>query len=777
MKVSRTRVALVLVLVASVLIVGLAFKFDVVTKVRQVGLSKVLRLAQEKLSKEGLFGLLSTVSDKLGDQPISMELKYSLFEPTSFPPIESAAERNALPEYKVIPAIDVASLAPSRETGFAYDTWHRSHGNDSSSKFSAHTQVDKTNVTQLELAWTYASGADLGDAGKPGTTVQTNPVIVNGRLFVGGERYLISIDAASGREIWRLELPGPVARRGLVWEPNADFAKSRLFVPTSRGVYAVGAADGKIRTDFGDKGVVGGEVSLISPAIVKDKLIIAIVKPAVEAYDLKTGKLLWTRPLIDKSEKRNSHLYGGVPWAGMSADQARGLVFVSTGNPRPQLVGTTRPGDNRNACSVVAIDVETGAIKWAFQEVQHDLWDLDIPSPPVLTTITREGKRIDVVATATKLGNTLLLDRESGKPIFDYRMKRAPTSKIPGERTAAYQPALELPEPFSKQTFEESDITNVSDSARQAVLGKMRGARNGFFEPPVIGGKVVVFGPGGGAEWPGAAADPRSGMLYIPSSQFPWIIRAPYLDLKSTADTVADVPGNALYQSECAGCHKPAGEGWYEKEFVGDKHYSVLNGITFLRDRKTLVSKAEFDRNHQGEKLKRDITTADLETLYTYFSALDKRSDSERSFAISPYWQLLLDDKGYPGSKPPWGFLTALNLNTGKIAWKVPFGEYDQLMRDGSPVKGQRNSGGVIATASGLLFATGTVDNKIRAFDSADGRELWSHKLPAAGSTPPATYMIEGVQYLVVVASGGQFPGFSGRSDKIIAFRLPKGQL
>jgi FeS assembly protein SufD len=165
---------------------------------------------------------------------------------------------------------------------------------------------------------------------------------------------------------------------------------------------------------------------------------------------------------------------------------------------------------------VVSINADTGVINWAFQEVAHDLWDLDVPSPPVLTTITRQGKRIDVVAAVTKIGNTLLLERDSGKPIFDYRLKRAPVSTIPGEQTAAYQPALEVPEPLSKLVFEATDITDLSESARQTVLRKTRGAKFSFFEPPVLGGKVVAFGLQGGGEWPGAAVDPRSAVLYVP---------------------------------------------------------------------------------------------------------------------------------------------------------------------------------------------------------------------------------------------------------------------
>ena len=776
MKIARFKWLFWLIAGLALLVTGAEYKFSLVSKISKDGPGKLARVAYERVRKQGIAATWHAIFARMEDPLVTSDLKYSVYDKASLPPLESAAERGKLPEYKVIPGADVATLAPSRDASMAFDTWHRSHGNDFSSKFSSLAQIDTRNVADLEVAWTHKSGVDLGDVSKLGTTVQTNPVIANGRLFVGGERHLISLDAATGKELWRTELPGPVARRGLVWEPSNDFAKSRLFVPTSRGVYAVGAADGRILTEFGDKGQVGSELSLIAPVIVGNKLIVAIVKPAIEAYDLKTGKLLWSTPLLDKSETRTSNLYGGVPWAGMSADAARSAVFVATGNPRPQLVGTTRPGDNRSSCSVISINTETGAINWAFQEVAHDLWDLDVPSPPVLTTIMRQGKRVDVVAAVTKIGNTLLLDRDSGKPIFDYRLKRAPVSSIPGERTAPYQPALELPEPFSKLVFEESDITSLSDAARQAVLRKVRGAKTGFFEPPVLGGKIVAYGLQGGGEWPGAAVNPQNGILYVPSNQLPWFVRVHYLDTKSTKESVARVPGNDLYQAECAGCHKPTGEGFYETERQGDIHYPVLNGITVVREKKWLTSKQEFDLQHQAVKLKRDISQTDLQTLYAYFLALDQAADRDRAFTITGFWQVLLDDQGRPGSKPPWGHLTAIDLNTGRRVWQVPFGAYENLMSEGKPVTGQRNHGGVIATAGGLLFATGTHDNRIRAYDAANGRELWSHKLPAAGSAPPSTYSIDGRQYVVVVATGGQHVEFSGRSDQIIAFRLPRGR-
>lgn len=770
MKMTRPRLAVAAVLALAALLGAIAIASNA------GGARDTWSKFRQKLVRQGFEGVWDAVVDRLmgTDLAAGPAVKYSLSETASYPPIEDPAKRAALPPYKTIAGLDATKHPPSRESSARFDSWHRSHGDDTSSKYSSLDQINIGNVAQLEVAWTYASGSELGDPAKNGLTVETNPIVAHGRLFTTSiDGYLICLEAATGRELWRLRLPGPVARRGMVWEPHAELAKSRLFVPAGDGVYAVDPANGKVITTFGNNGQVGDQLALIPPTIVNGKLIAAFVSSAIEAYDLRTGALLWSRSVFDRSDRRGTDLYGGVPWGGMSSDATRSAVYVSTGNPRPELVGISRPGANRHSCSVLAIDADTGAIRWATQEVTHDLWDLDIPSPPVLTTITRDGKRIDVVATVTKSGNTLLLDRDFGKPVFEYRLRRAPVSAIPGEHTAPYQPAPELPEPFAKQAFEPDDVTDLTDASRRSIQRKIQGARTGFFEPPVLGGKIVLYGLHGGAEWPGAAVDPAKGILFVPSNQVPWLIRAGYVDANATKEAAAAVPGDALYQSTCAECHKPNRAGSYETEFSGDGYVPALTGITFLRDRAALTSPQAFRTQHIDAKVRREPSGSELAALFDYFTTLDRTSDRQRSFSVRAFWQLLLDDQGYPGSKPPWGYLSAIDLNTGRKIWQTPFGEYENLRRGGKAVKGQPSFGGVIATAGGLLFATGTVDGKVRAFDATDGRELWAYQLPAAGSAPPMTYAIDGTQYVVVVATGGQYHGFSGRSDKVVAFKLP----
>lgn len=769
------RTVIVSMVIAALSLTGILWQAGLFRKAESIGagtgdaLYNLFQIAR----KDGFWNALNAVRRKFQNDP-RLGLGYRLSQVGAIPTAEDPHARASLPEFRVIPAAPIGQLSPSRPDIAEYRSWHRSHADEHSTKFSRLDQITPSNVSQLHLAWSFATRASLGDATKPGFTAEANPIVAGGRLFLPSiDGDLIALEAASGREIWRTRLPQPVARRGLVWEPHEDFSKSRLFVPTGHGVYAISAQDGRILGEFGNHGQVGDQLSLIAPVIVNGALIVAIIKPAVEAYDLHTGKLLWSRPLLEMAEPENTLLTGGVPWGGMSADVARRMIYVSTGNARPELWGTTRPGDNRNTCSVVAIEASSGRIVWAFQEVAHDLWDLDIPSPPVLTTIQRDGRRIDVVATVTKLGNTLLLDRDFGKPIFDYRLRRAPVSALPGERTAPYQPDLQLPQPFAKQVFAMDDVTELSPAARSSVMRQIRGARAGFFEPPLLGGKIVAYGLGGGALWPGAAVDPRNGRMYVPSNQVPWIIRAEYHDMKADPRTSAALPGDALYQSKCARCHGPDRNGSGSATTVGENGYPSLAGVTFIKSSGELLSKDGFEKAH--EPYRTLATVGDLKELFGYFQRLDAIADKAGALASRAWWQPLMDHQGRPGSRPPWGFLTAIDLNSGRHVWRIPFGNYEDLRVDGRLVRGQFNLGGVIATGSGLVFATGTLDDRIRAFDAANGRELWSFKLPAAGSAPPTTFAVDGVQYVVVVAGGGGTSGFSGRSDRVLAFRLLGG--
>ena len=456
-------------------------------------------------------------------------ITYSIFDHSSAWKLEDEEIRAALPEIKIIKGLDINNL-PANATVplMQFNTWMRSGADNYSSKYSELDQINKTNVNRLTLAWVYHSKENTWRS-----NVETNPIVADGNLFVATPaNFLVSINATNGSENWRTSIRTP-ARRGLLWWPGNATHAPRLFVPSTDGVYAVDPTNGKLVKDFGDAGRVGSDASLVAPAVDGARLIIATNAPAIESYDVETGKLLWKTPLLELAPAllegpTKFRVSGGLPWTGFSVDSARSRIFVSTGNAEPNLYGVGRPGPNKFSSSLVSIDSASGEIKWSFQEVSHDLWDFDVPSAPILVKVRKQDKIIDAVAAVTKIGNTLLLDRDTGTPLFDFRLQRAPVSKVPGEQTSPYQPAVELPEPFTRQAFDLSDITDIGEGEKATVESKLKNAEFGFFVPPVIHGKVATFAVHGGAEWPGAAVDEATGILYVPSNQYPWILHLFY---------------------------------------------------------------------------------------------------------------------------------------------------------------------------------------------------------------------------------------------------------
>jgi quinoprotein glucose dehydrogenase len=446
----------------------------------------------------------------------------------------------------------------------------------------------------------------------------------------------------------------------------------------------------------------------------------------------------------------------------MALDQVRGIAYVSTGSPHPNYLGMNYSGENLFANCVIALDAKSGKRMWHFQEIRHDIWDLDIPAPPNLVTVTREGRRYDAVAQVTKLGNVLLLDRVSGKPLFPFRLRRAPASALEGEQTAPYQPYAELPEPFAPQEFRAEDITDISPEAHAFVKDKIAGAKFGWFATFEDNRPLVFYGMHGGAEWPGAAFDPQSGMLYVAANHLPWVVtiaRAPMLPKRERPYT----QGHKTYLQSCSGCHGADRQGG-----MGPPLFTAPRR---LKDEQ-IVSAV---RNGRGSMPSMPLAEEKLQPLIDFLLERDLPAGAVSPSGLSRYrfvgYSKLLDQDQRPGIKPPWGTLNAINLNTGRIAWRVPLGEYEELTRAGVPKTGTENFGGATVTAGGLIFCAGTRDRKIRAFDSASGRELWEHQLPFGGFAPPAVYEVRGRQYVVIASTGGGKLG-GELGDAYVAFAL-----
>ncbi len=688
--------------------------------------------------------------------------------------VESKSEREKLPEFKIIKGLvsrpnDYLNTLQAKPLDLKqFDKWTRSHGGLGSSKFSNHNLINIQNVKNLKLAWTYNASKDKNDKWR---AVQTNPIFAEGSLYLTTPKNsLVSLNPVSGKLNWEYfprDRTTPVARRGIT------YWKGKLIFTEGFEVVCLHANSGQPVKDFAKEGRAHIGRSLGAPVITEYSTIIATLvdtPSAVISIDSKTGKKKWLTNLNDGYNSAE----GASPWSGFSYDKERDLIFVQTGNPRPAFIGVNRHGPNNYSNSVVALSGKDGSIVWSHQEISHGLWDLDIPSPPALTQINVKNKKIDVVAIATKIGNLLLLERSSGTPVFDYHLRKVPSSVVPGEKTSAYQPELLSPEPFSSSIFNQNDITDITKKDHDFVKWKTRNSNFGFLIPPEVGRTFVYHGINGGAEYAGVAINHINQTLYVTSNQIPFMA---HLFFRLNKQIPADVDKIDLYQKKCSSCHGIDREGVYLKlpEAIEKpiKFIPSLIGLTLTRNKDRLLNFESLKTAHKYIQ-EFSITEEERIKLVNSFSTLDNYLKENQLLDLGFSWHQLLDTTDLPASKPPWGKITAYNLNTGKIIWSKPFGEYEHLRKEGVPKTGQPNYGGLITTAGDLVFASGTIDGKFTAFNAKNGKELWSYQLPASSAAPPITYKVNNEQYVTIIASGGKYHNFNDRSFKILTFKLKK---
>jgi len=698
--------------------------------------------------------------------------------PSKYWAVEDPKEREKLPLYQTIPAATPEDLTPAngfpkRET---YLTWHRSHGDNGGTRFSALDQINRQNVTNLQVAWTYHSqdGSNY---------IQCNPIVVDGVMFGPTPgKHIVAVNAATGAELWRYKPDGKPAFRGLIYWPGSAGATERVLFCAGKFLHALNPKTGRPIADFGDggktilPGVAQGDfgAATAGPTIFERIIVVPGFEKDVWGFDVVSGKHLWTFHTVphpgefgydtwDKTEP-----YGANCWGGMAMDEVRGIAYLTTGGPKPNFIGVGHLGDNLFANCLIALDARTGKRLWHFQEIRHDLWDLDIPAPPTLGTITRDGKRVDVVAAVTKIGNTLLLDRVTGKPIFPFRLRRAPTSDLRGEVTAPYQPDPELPEHFSKQEFTAEDLTDRTEEAADFALTRFKSATTGWFRPGSEGRANLFFNIDGGAEWTGACIDPDTGRLYVSANHLGWIITTFRNDDPPDDPRAPKTRGQLMFEANCAQCHGT--------NRLGIGTAPALRGLRHRTTDAAVTNQIRTGKYAMPGIPESQLNEADLQALLDYLMLRDRPLPATKAPTERPNYNVtgyprFFDQEGYPANKPPWGTLNCLDLNTGKLIWKVPLGEHPELTEQGVPKTGTENYGGAIVTAGGLVFCAGTRDRKIRAFDKDTGAELWSATLPWVGNAPPATYQIDGRQYLVIAATGSKLE--SQRGDAYVAFALP----
>lgn len=698
-------------------------------------------------------------------------------------PVESAQARAALPMYQTIPAALPEELTPAIAVPLApFAQWSRSQGDNGARRYSTLRQITKENVRDLAVAWTYRAGDGKAN-------IQCTPIYVDGLLIAPTPgKALVAIDATNGVEQWRKTLDAArqnrpqdlPARRGLVYWPGDAANPPRVLFGAGDWIYAIDPKTGAEIAGFGQAGRTPIQTGATAAGAVYRHIFVTTgINGDIYAFDVRNGKPLWRFRSVARGEDFGAETWDGPQagangWSGLSIDDARGIAFIALGAPRPDMVGIGRKGDNLFSNCVLALDVATGKRLWHFQDVRHDIWDLDVCAPPNLVTIVREGKKVDVVTCMAKSGHLFVLDRVTGKPVFPVRLRRAGASTLPGEVTAPYQPDPELPEPLSRSEFHPDMITDRTPEARAFVEQIVAKSTYGFFEPFTEGKPNLFIGSRGGAEWSGAAVDVPTGRLYVTSNR--WVSKITVL---SNEDRERDPrypasAGEKVYQQFCAACHGPTRLG------VGVA--PPLVGLKTRLDEAQVLDVLAKGRGTMPPMPMLDATQkqALLDYLFRRNQPPSRKGGGgpgagDEAKYIFDGFGFLVDHEGYPGIKPPWGLLNCYDLSTGKALWRVPLGELEALTKQGVPKTGSQNLGGASVTAGGLVFVAGTEDEKLRAFDADTGEELWSAKLPFAGTAAPAIYEAGGRQYVVITATGGgRVGGKSGAGDAYVAFTLKR---
>jgi len=697
--------------------------------------------------------------------------------------------------------VTVFVILSCKQKDSLYSTWSVYRGDKANTAYSGLDQINTKNVDQLEVAWTYhTADADSGNR----SAIQCNPIIANGMIYVTSPKLkLIALDPASGKEHWKFDpfigTEATGVNRGVTyWEEKED---KRIYFSAGPYLYAINANDGSIVSSFGKSGKVdlreglGRDpatlaVQATSPGVIFKDLLIQgtalgegydAAPGFIRAYHVLTGQIVWTFHTIPQpgefgydtwSENAYLEVGGANSWAGMSLDEKRGIVFIPTGSPAFDFYGGNRRGKNLFGNCLLAIDAASGKLIWHYQLVHHDLWDYDLPAPPNLVTVLHDGKKIDAVAQVTKMGMVFIFNRETGEPLFPIEERPIRSSDLLGEEVWPTQPFPVKPLPFVRHTFSENDVTNISPESHQFITDKIIGARIGtIYAPPSVDGVVQFPGTRGGAEWGGASFDPQHGIMYVNANEIPLLIKMKQLDPSGEEELLASA-GQRIYSvNNCTMCHGA--------DRAGTTVYPSLQGISKRRTEEQVATVLKSGKGQMAAYP--NLSTEDVEALIAFLfdkkdikkvkQAVAKNEGEQKYRYVHDGWNTLMDQFGYPGVKPPWGTLNALDLNSGEILWQVPLGEYPELLQKGLPPTGTQNLGGSAVTAGGLVFIGATKDETFRAFDKTNGKILWRYKLPAGGYATPSIFQVAGKQYVVIAAGGGGKVG-SKSGDAYVAFRL-----
>lgn len=672
--------------------------------------------------------------------------------------------------------------------------WPDYMGGPDRNQYTTLDQITPENIHQLEIAWEYRTG----DSGQ----MQCNPLIIDGKLFATtATNEVVCLEASSGELIWKFAASG---KKSTLVNRGVSFWKSdqskRIFTAYDEWLYALKFDTGEVIPTFGNNGRVSLKAGLGAGAVekfvtsrtpgtvFKDMIVMPTVvnegegaAPGfVQAFDVRTGKVRWVFQTIPgpgeygyetwpEEAYKDEKIGGANSWAGMSLDEKHEILYVPTGSASPDFYGGDRIGQNLFANSIIALNANNGERIWHYQIVHHDIWDRDLPAPPNLMTITREGQAIEALAQVTKSGYVYVLNRLTGKPIFPIPEMPVPPSDIPGEEAWPTQPIPELPKPFSRITITEEEI-NPYSADQDSLLNLLKRSKAPTYTPLSEAPTFILPGSHGGAEWGGAAVD-RDGNFYVNSNEMAVVfsLRKSYRDVRQ----VGDKSGIEVYKAHCEVCHRPDLQG------LPDSGYPSLSGLENRLDKETVSTIIERGKGRMTgfPQLTATEKSRLIDFLYSDKIPYSETKSGHDEVSKEVQWKFngytrFKDSKGMPGISPPWGTLTSIDLNTGQHNWQIPLGDY--TLWDGRVIEdsGTPTYGGPLVTENGLLIIASTTDSMIRAFTKSKGVLLWEAKLPFPGFATPSTFMVDGRQYITILCGGGKADAPKG--DAIVTFALPE---
>jgi quinoprotein glucose dehydrogenase len=594
----------------------------------------------------------------------------------------------------------------------AAQDWPRYARDLAGTRYSPLAQINRENVEKLDAAWSFRLRPE-GGASLLGGTV---PIVIDGVMYLPTGNAVVALEAHTGRELWRHAVRGGVARRGVTWWPGDGTLKPRLFYNGGSRIVALDPATGELDTTFGAGGSIAieGTPATYPPTIYKNVMVIGATVAEMprgpsgnsRAYDARTGKKLWEFNSVPQPGEVGHDSWIGDGWRERSgtnmwiwyttADPNTDTIYMTLGSPSPNYYGGDRPGNNLFGNSLVAVDAQTGKYKWHFQTIHHDLWDWDLPAPPVLFDATVEGRKVPALALTGKPGLMYILNRETGEPIHGVEERPVAAGDVPGEWYSPTQPFPLKPEQLNRGVWTKDDIVTEADTtpehvaACRALLDSYGGTffNQGSFTPfflhnPGDPPKASINMPhNGGSNWGGSAADPTRGLVFVNVSESGSI-------------------------------------GWIEKRDPKGDYGRGTAQSTQLYDRGSLVGPGA----------------------YSAFTASFRTATGGRA--------------NLPCIRPPWGKLVAVDANTGEIAWSTRLGITEELPEGKQDTGANNTFGGPTVTGGGLVFIGATNDRYFRAFDAAKGTLLWQKRLDYAPLSVPITYQgRDGRQYVSIIATG-----------------------